>query len=131
MTMPSGRWWPAEGPRAKIGDGTRPRPQPGEPPWIFATSPCFGKTAPGGNGNRCKAWKLNLQEKMSDRFGLEVTVCHYPPGCSKWNPVDLSLKERARQLAGTTQFPAHRGYRLHYNDRGERHQRLPRARGRV
>jgi hypothetical protein len=45
----------------------------------------------GGNGNRCRAWKLNLQEKLCNRFRLEVTVCHYPPGCSKWNPVEHRL----------------------------------------
>jgi hypothetical protein len=45
----------------------------------------------GGNGRRARAWKLNLQEKLCDRFGLTVTVCHYPPGCSKWNPVEHRL----------------------------------------
>jgi hypothetical protein len=45
----------------------------------------------GANGSRSRAWKLNLQEKLCDRFGLEVTVCHYPPGCSKWNPVERRL----------------------------------------
>jgi hypothetical protein len=45
----------------------------------------------GGNGSRARAWKLNLQEKLCDRFGLKATVCHYPPGCSKWNPVEHRL----------------------------------------
>jgi DDE family transposase len=45
----------------------------------------------GTNGCRCKAWKLELQEKLCDRFGLTVTVCHYPPGCSKWNPIEHRL----------------------------------------
>jgi hypothetical protein len=45
----------------------------------------------GGNGSRARAWKLNLQEKLCDRFGLAVTVCHYPSGCSKWNPVEHRL----------------------------------------
>jgi Rhodopirellula transposase DDE domain len=45
----------------------------------------------GTNGVRCKAWKQNLQEKLCDRFGLTVTVCHYPPGCSKWNPIERRL----------------------------------------
>jgi hypothetical protein len=45
----------------------------------------------GGNGSRSRAWKLNLQEKLCDRLGLTVTVCHYPPGCSKWNPVEHRL----------------------------------------
>jgi hypothetical protein len=45
----------------------------------------------GGNGSQAKAWKLNLQEQLSDKFGLTVTVCHYPPGCSKYNPVERRL----------------------------------------
>jgi hypothetical protein len=45
----------------------------------------------GANGFRCRAWKLNLQEKVCDPHGLTVTVCHYPPGCSKWNPVERRL----------------------------------------
>jgi hypothetical protein len=45
----------------------------------------------GTNGARCKAWKLNIQEKLCDRFGLTVTVCHYPPSCSKWNPIEHRL----------------------------------------
>jgi hypothetical protein len=44
-----------------------------------------------GNGSRAKAWKLNLLAKLCDCFGLTVTVCHYPPGCSKWNPVEHRL----------------------------------------
>ncbi len=42
----------------------------------------------GSNGNRCRLWKQQLQEKIADRFGLEVTVCHLPTGCSKWNPIE-------------------------------------------
>jgi hypothetical protein len=34
------------------------------------------------------AWKLALQEKLVEAFGLGVTVCHYPTGASKWNPVE-------------------------------------------
>jgi Rhodopirellula transposase DDE domain len=45
----------------------------------------------GGNGCTCRAWKQQLQERFSDAFGLEVTVCHYPPGCSKYNPVERRL----------------------------------------
>jgi len=32
----------------------------------------------GSNGARCRLWKCALQEKLADRFGLAVTVCHYP-----------------------------------------------------
>lgn len=45
----------------------------------------------GSNSCRSRSWKLCLQEKLSDRFGLAVTVCHYPTGCSKWNPVEHRL----------------------------------------
>jgi transposase len=45
----------------------------------------------GSNGSRVRAWKLNLQEKVSDKFGITVVVCHHPPGCSKWNPVEHRL----------------------------------------
>lgn len=47
--------------------------------------------AGGSNGCRPRAWKHHLQEQLSDRFGLEVTVCHYPTGCSKWNPIEYRL----------------------------------------
>jgi hypothetical protein len=42
----------------------------------------------GSNGCRARAWKCNLQALVSNRFGLTLTVCHYPTGCSKWNPVE-------------------------------------------
>jgi hypothetical protein len=45
----------------------------------------------GSNGCRARAWKCNLQALISDRFGLTLTVCHYPTGCSKWNPVEHRL----------------------------------------
>jgi hypothetical protein len=45
----------------------------------------------GSNGPRCGAWKLALQEKLVDPYQLGVTVCHYPTGASKWNPVEHRL----------------------------------------
>jgi hypothetical protein len=45
----------------------------------------------GSNGCRVRSWKQNLQQEVSDRLGLEVTVCHYPTGCSKWNPIEHRL----------------------------------------
>jgi hypothetical protein len=45
----------------------------------------------GSNGCRARAWKCNLQELVSNKFGLTLTVCHYPTGCSKWNPVEHRL----------------------------------------
>ncbi len=41
----------------------------------------------GGNGCREWAWKVALQ-RLADEFGLIITVTHYPPGASKWNPID-------------------------------------------
>lgn len=55
----------------------------------------------GSNGARCRAWKLALQEKLVDRYQLGVTVCHYPPGASKWNPADHRLfSEISKHWAG-------------------------------
>lgn len=55
----------------------------------------------GSNANRCKLWKQQLQEKIADRFGLDVTVCHYPSGCSKWNPIEHRLfSEISKNWAG-------------------------------
>jgi DDE family transposase len=41
----------------------------------------------GANGNRRLAWKAGLQG-LADEFGLIITVTHYPPGASKWNPIE-------------------------------------------
>ena len=45
----------------------------------------------GGNGYNLRSWKNDIQHKLCDNFGLTVTVSHYPPGCSKWNPVEYRL----------------------------------------
>jgi Rhodopirellula transposase DDE domain len=50
--------------------------------------------AGGHNGCRPRLWKLRLQERLADRFGLEITVCHYPKGASKYNPVERRLFSR-------------------------------------
>jgi hypothetical protein len=49
-------------------------------------------TADGGgsNGSRLRLWKLELQ-KMADSTGLSISVCHFPPGTSKWNKVEHRL----------------------------------------
>ena len=44
----------------------------------------------GSNGARSRRYKKGLQE-FADESGLEVTVCHYPPGTSKWNPIEHRL----------------------------------------
>ena len=45
----------------------------------------------GSNGSRVRAWKLELQRKLCDPFQIAVTVCHYPSGASKWNPIEHRL----------------------------------------
>jgi hypothetical protein len=55
----------------------------------------------GSNGSRTRAWKYELQTRFCDRFGLTVTVCHYPPGTSKWNPIEHRLfSEISKNWAG-------------------------------
>jgi Rhodopirellula transposase DDE domain len=41
----------------------------------------------GSNGSRNRAWKYHLQA-LCDQMALEITVCHYPPGTSKWNKIE-------------------------------------------
>jgi transposase len=49
-------------------------------------------TADGGgsNGARLRLWKWELQ-RLADETGLAITVCHYPPGTSKWNKIEHRL----------------------------------------
>ena len=55
----------------------------------------------GSNGARVRGWKAALQESLADRFGLPVTVCHYPTGASKWNPIEHRLfSEISKHWAG-------------------------------
>ena len=55
----------------------------------------------GSNSVRSWLWKEQLQVQIADRFGLEVTVCHYPTGCSKWNPIEHRLfSEISKTWAG-------------------------------
>ena len=59
--------------------------------------------AGGPNGYRLRAWKLHLA-KLAEELGLEVTVCHYPPGTSKWNKIEhrmfsfITMNWRGRPL---------------------------------
>jgi len=49
-------------------------------------------TADGGgsNGSRLRLWKLELQN-LADETGLSLSVCHFPPGTSKWNKIEHRL----------------------------------------
>jgi hypothetical protein len=55
-------------------------------------------TADGGGSNayRSRLWKANLQD-FADRTGLTVTVCHFPPGTSKWNKIEHRLFSQITQ----------------------------------
>ena len=68
------RWWRLDGRRHYHGTGRL---------LICADSG-------GSNGNRQRAWKLHLQA-LSDETGMTITVCHYPPGTSKWNQIEHRL----------------------------------------
>jgi hypothetical protein len=60
--------------------------------------------AGGGNGWKNRAWKAGLAE-LAQETGLEITVCHFPPGTSKWNKIEhrlfsqITLGWRGRPLA--------------------------------
>jgi len=55
----------------------------------------------GSNGSRCRAWKAQLQRRFCDRFRIAVTLAHYPPGASKWNPIEHRLfSEISKNWAG-------------------------------
>ena len=81
------RWWRLDG-RKGYGDAQRLL--------ICADSG-------GSNGARLKAWKVEIQ-KLADEIRLPITVCHYPPGTSKWNKIEhrlfsfISLNWRGRPL---------------------------------
>jgi hypothetical protein len=59
--------------------------------------------AGGSNGTRLRAWKAHLQA-LADRLEIAITVCHFPPGTSKWNKVEhrlfsfISMNWRGRPL---------------------------------
>ena len=55
----------------------------------------------GSNGSRTRAWKYNLYHLLAERHGISVTVAHYPPGASKWNPIEHRLfSQISRNWAG-------------------------------
>lgn len=57
----------------------------------------------GSNSSASRRWKVNLQ-KFSDATNLTITVCHYPPGASKWNKIEhrmfsfISMNWRGKPL---------------------------------
>lgn len=68
------RWW------RQMGRGAYPR----------ARSLVITADAGGSNGPRVRLWKWELQ-RLANRTGLAITVCHFPPGTSKWNKIEHRL----------------------------------------
>jgi transposase len=62
----------------------------GQPVYPDATRLLITADAGGSNGYRLRLWKLELQ-KLADETGLEIAVCHFPPGTSKWNKIEHRL----------------------------------------
>ena len=59
---------------------------------LYAEADTLLITADGGgsNGSRLRLWKLELQG-FADETGLELSICHFPPGTSKWNKIEHRL----------------------------------------
>jgi transposase len=73
-TRTIGRWWQRMG---------RPR-------YRRARALLITADAGGSNGARVRLWKWELQ-RLANRTGLAITVCHFPPGTSKWNKIEHRL----------------------------------------
>jgi hypothetical protein len=69
------RWWEIE------GRGRYPR----------ATELLVLADGGGSNGPRSRAFKHRLQACLCDTHGITATLCHYPTGASKWNPIEHRL----------------------------------------
>jgi hypothetical protein len=67
--------------------------QMGSPTYPDALRLLITADAGGSNGHRVRAWKLELQ-KLADETGLDISVCHYPPGTSKWNKIEHRMFSR-------------------------------------
>jgi hypothetical protein len=59
---------------------------------LYPQAPQILITADGGgsNGWRLRLWKLELQ-RLADETGLALSICHFPPGTSKWNRIEHRL----------------------------------------
>jgi hypothetical protein len=70
-TATLGRWW------REMGRPVYPRAER-----LLVTADCGGS-----NGSRSRLWKVSLQRLANDT-GLRISVCHFPPGTSKWNKIE-------------------------------------------
>jgi transposase len=59
----------------------------GRPAYSKASHLLITADSGGSNGSRSRLWKVELQ-KMANQTGLTITVCHFPPGTSKWNKIE-------------------------------------------
>src|SRR5215467_3023974 len=62
----------------------------GQPAYPHARTLLITADGGGSNGSRVRLWKLELQQ-LADETGLEIAVCHFPPGTSKWNKIEHRL----------------------------------------
>ena len=59
----------------------------GQPTYPTATELLITADSGGSNSARARLWKVELQ-RLADQTGLHITVCHFPPGTSKWNKIE-------------------------------------------
>ena len=64
--------------------------QMGAPTYPGATEVLITADGGGSNSRRSRLWKVAVQ-RFADETGLRVTVCHFPPGTSKWNKIEHRL----------------------------------------
>ena len=62
----------------------------GQPRYPSAQRMLITADGGGSNGSRVRLWKIELQ-KLADETGLAISVCHLPPGTSKWNKIEHRL----------------------------------------
>jgi hypothetical protein len=64
--------------------------QMGQPTYANATELLITADSGGSNSSHTRLWKTELQ-RLADETGLRITVCHFPPGTSKWNTIEHRL----------------------------------------
>jgi hypothetical protein len=75
----------------------------GHPRYPEATELLVTADGGGSNGSRVRLWKVALQ-RLADQTGLRISVCHFPPGTSKWNKIEhrmfshISMNWRGKPL---------------------------------
>jgi DDE family transposase len=62
----------------------------GRPAYRHARRLLITADAGGSNGPRLRLWRLELQH-LANELGIPITVCHFPPGTSKWNKIEHRL----------------------------------------